>query len=277
VLRRAVVSLSGVQIKSHLTWLFFFLFVVVGSYAAYAWEIRRGRAGIFGYSGGSALGLTFGIASLALILFAAARYFGSAERWARAHFWLGALSLPLAWFHGGFQHGAPLTSAIMWLLYVIVISGAVAALLRRFAARPARGLSAEEPIEEAIGRLAARAEQVAAIGAPTNGGVATAPRTDALKELYSLSIKPYLEQGGGTGVVASRIRATQIMRRYRAMIPDEHQSALSELEKICDDCRHLHARRRVQKWIDAWMLIHVPLTAALLILVALHAVYSLRY
>ena len=65
-----------------------------------------------GPRGGSAIGLTFGIAGYALMLFAGllgARKkvpiwrLGRAQTWMRGHFWLGLLSLPLILFHGGFR------------------------------------------------------------------------------------------------------------------------------------------------------------------------------
>src|SRR5271167_3738841 len=64
-----------------------------------------------GPRGGSALGLTFGIAGYALMLYAGllgARKrvptwrIGRAKTWMRGHLWLGLLSLLLILFHAGF-------------------------------------------------------------------------------------------------------------------------------------------------------------------------------
>ena len=67
-----------------------------------------------GPSGGSAIGLTFGIIGSAFMLFAgllAARKkvpvwrLGRAQAWLRGHLWLGLLSLPMIFFHAGFRFG----------------------------------------------------------------------------------------------------------------------------------------------------------------------------
>src|SRR5579864_4329122 len=71
-----------------------------------------------GPRGGSAMGLTFGIAGYALMLYAGllgARKkvpvwrIGRTKTWMRGHLWLGLLSLPLILFHGGFAWRGPLT------------------------------------------------------------------------------------------------------------------------------------------------------------------------
>src|SRR5258707_1652432 len=70
-----------------------------------------------GPRGGDAIGLTFGIAGYALMLFAGvlgARKkapvwrIGRAQTWMRGHLWLGLGSFPLILFHGGFLFSVPL-------------------------------------------------------------------------------------------------------------------------------------------------------------------------
>src|ERR1700680_5309343 len=87
---------------------------------------------IQGARGGSSAGLTFGILGFAFMLFAAllgARKrvpvwrVGRAQAWMRGHLWLGALSLPIILFHGGFHFGGALTRVLMWLPIVAVVSG----------------------------------------------------------------------------------------------------------------------------------------------------------
>src|SRR6202790_1091907 len=99
---------------------------------------------IQGASGGSAVGLTFGILVFAFMLFAAllgARKrvpvwrLGRAKAWMRGHLWLGALSLPIILFHGGFRFGGALTRVLMWLLIVTVVSGVYGAVLQNYVPR----------------------------------------------------------------------------------------------------------------------------------------------
>jgi hypothetical protein len=302
--------------KSHRGWLLFFLITVALSYALYRYELHRGPAAVFGPSGGSAIGLTFGIAAAALLLFAGLRGVrrrlpganpGASRTWDRAHLWLGALILPLAWFHGAFHHGGALTSASMWLLYIVTVSGIVAAMLRSLVA-PA---PSDDPVDAAIARLALEAEDAVALCGPMNGGdveqwraerkrsiesrvelaggahprdtllaaVAAAPaaRSEPLKELYAQSVQRYLAGDDAESVLTDRVRAGQVLRRYRTLLPDELQGTVTRLEQICDDCRSLRALARMRQRIDAWMVVHLPLSLALIILVALHAIYALRY
>jgi hypothetical protein len=294
--------------KAHRLWFYFSVIVVIGAGVMYGVDLRRGRAAVFGTSGGSAVGLTFGIASFVLLLFAAGRGLGrwmpggmgSAAFWGRAHVWLGLLVLPLAWFHGGVHHGSPLSAAMMWLLYAIIITGFASALLRHYLSQPTSGRLPggliDAPIDEAIlrlgveaGEVAARCDQIAeqsAKGGALRGGggvaiatVIAAPpsRYEALKEMYVGSIQAYLAPAGEAGILANRMRATQMFRRCRTLISDEFHGPLVELERICDVCRRLRSRQRLGLWVDRLMLVHVPLSTALIVLVALHAVGSLRY
>ena len=74
-------------------------------YIVYAFALAGGPRG------GSAIGLTFGIAGYAMMLYAGllgARKkvpiwrLGRAQTWMRGHLWLGLLSFPLILFHAGF-------------------------------------------------------------------------------------------------------------------------------------------------------------------------------
>ena len=51
-------------------------------------------------------------------------------------------------------------------------------------------------------------------------------------------------------------------------------------DEECDvaaERRDLAVQRRLHHWLHGWLFVHVPLTAALLVLLAAHAVLALRY
>jgi len=52
---------------------------------------------------------------------------------------------------------------------------------------------------------------------------------------------------------------------------------LRDLEEICEERRQFLVQRRLHLWLHSWLLVHVPLSFALLVLAAVHAVLSLRY
>src|SRR5207302_5222578 len=90
-----------------------------------------------GPSGGSAVGLIYGIAGFALMIFAAflslRKKFpiwriGRSQTWMRGHIWLGLLSYPLILFHAGFAFGGSLTRAMMWIFTLVIVSGLLGAL-----------------------------------------------------------------------------------------------------------------------------------------------------
>ncbi len=52
---------------------------------------------------------------------------------------------------------------------------------------------------------------------------------------------------------------------------------LDDLESICEEQRQLNLQTRLYHWLHAWLLVHVPLSIALLVLGGVHAVVALRY
>ena len=121
--------------QTHRTWAIAsaaILAVAVVAYVPYA-----ARAGA--PSGGSWLGLAYGIAGFGLMLVAGllgARRkvrvwrLGRAQTWMRGHLWLGRSSFPLIVLHAGFTFGTGLTSVLMWLFVIVVVSGLVGAWLQ---------------------------------------------------------------------------------------------------------------------------------------------------
>jgi len=63
----------------------------------------------------------------------------------------------------------------------------------------------------------------------------------------------------------------------RTIMPVAAHDVLRDLEEICEERRQLIVQRRLHLWLHTWLLAHVPLSFALLVLTAVHAVLSLRY
>lgn len=312
--------------RGHRSWFALSLVLLGAAGWLYWYDTHKGRAAVYGVSGGSAVGLTFGIVSLLCIVVASLKAprrwvrtwrLGSAAFWMKSHLWLGALALPMAWFHGGFRHGGTLTMVIMVLLYVIILSGVVGAVLQHFMPRAMTRKVPDETIFEqvpqVIRHLAVEAADVAAVCGPLAGeeidawradtiaaiktregralmtaqrreqllgavAAAPLPRSEPLRDLYVRSVKPYLEHGSnGAGVLDNRTRAGAIFGQCRAMLPEELQETVVDLQTICDECRQLRKQERMHRWLHGWLMVHVPLTAGLLVLLVVHAVAALRY
>lgn len=65
--------------------------------------------------------------------------------------------------------------------------------------------------------------------------------------------------------------------RLRAVLPLALQEAVSDLQSIVEERRQLERQRRLHAWLHGWLWLHVPLSAAMLVMIVVHAVVALRY
>ena len=143
--------------RTHRGWALASLVILAISAMAYA---RYARNAPQGPRGGSAMGLLFGVVGFAFMLFASALgarkrvptwRLGRAQVWMRAHLWVGALALPMIFFHGGFHFGGTLTALLMGLLLVTVLSGLFGTALQHYL--PGR-MTADVPLETIYDEIA---------------------------------------------------------------------------------------------------------------------------
>jgi hypothetical protein len=240
---------------------------------------------------------------------------GRGTLWMRAHIWLGLVSFPLILFHGGFGFGGPLTLVLMILFIVVFLSGIVGLLLQQ--ALPRLMLTrlpletVYEQVDSVVVQLLAESDELitAACGAlpvgpvtvpddrRAGGGVTAArggaPRSSprarpaalapviesgALRETYLRDIRPFLDPANRpNGVLGTSSRAATLFRHLRTTLPSVLQETVTELEAICDERRQLADQKRMHHVLHGWLLVHVPLSYATLLLGAVHAVIALRY
>ncbi len=272
-----------------------------------------------GPRGGSALGLTFGIAGFLFMLFAGLlgvrKKFpvwrvGRAQSWMRGHLWLGFLSFPLILFHGGFHFGGTLTRMLMWLFLFVWISGILGAAIQHFMPRfqtaqlpmetiyeqidRVRGQLAEEAgqlVDETCSALegefsrASERQRAMSASAGTQGGLTVASGLQAnqqvssqLRQFLENEMRPYLERAGGREMNLGRApQAQKMFQQFRVLLPPELHSNLDDLENICEEKRQLDQQSRLHKILHGWLLVHIPLSYALLLLGAVHAVVALKF
>ena len=301
------------------------------AYVIYAEESPAGP------SGGSFMGLVFGITGFSFMIFAAllgARKrvptwrLGRAQAWMRGHLWLGLLSLPLIFFHGGFHFGGALTSVVMWLSIIVVGSGVYGAVLQNYLprvmthdvpletiydeignVRRALRMEADKLVESVCGRLGLVKEEeegqraggftalrpIAATAVPlrTSAGVsagasavAMAPEIVLLTEeeskplrlFYFSEMRAFLEAPAWQRQsLGDPERAKNAFAALRRMMPPVAHPALDDLLSICDETRQLMRQERLHRWLHGWLLTHIPLSLALILLGAIHAFMALRY
>ena len=185
--------------RTHRPWLVGTVVVFLAAaivYAAYAMRMPGGPRG------GTAIGLAFGVAGYAVMLFEGllgARKkvpvwrLGRAQTWMRGHLWLGLLTLPLILFHAGFAFRGALTAVLMVLLVIVVASGILGAILQHYLPRAITTRVPMETIYEEIPHVRAQlreeAEQLV-------GALAVEAEHDdkvRFRETYASSIRPFLE------------------------------------------------------------------------------------
>jgi hypothetical protein len=103
---------------------------------------------------------------------------------------------------------------------------------------------------------------------------------DALRRHYLNEIRPYLSQA--PSAFTSRLfgdpaSLKAYFDRLRILLAPEAHPVVRDLESICDERRQLAVQARLHLYLHAWLYVHVPLSFAVLLLSAIHAVVSLSY
>ena len=259
--------------------------------------------------GGTTAGILFGSVGFAFMIFAAllgARKrvpvyrLGRAQTWMRGHLWLGLLSLPIFLFHSGFRYGHGLTAWLMTLLILVVASGVLGAALQHSMPRVMTREVTMETIYEEIAHVRAQLleeaeelmKQAAGEGKketeisvemdaePSRAAVAVATIDDAapLRNFYERELKPFLEKPAARGsALSDAAQASSAFNQLRTLLPASLHAAIADLEGICEEERQLTLQSRLHVWLHGWLLLHIPLSLALLLLGAIHAVMALRY
>lgn len=280
----------------------------------YVWYVQADpRARLYGPSGSSWQGITFGVIGTAFMAFAMllslkkrlrTMRVGRAYWWLQGHVWLGLLAYPLILYHAGFRWGQPwgLTWWLMLLFTVIVVSGIVGIVIQNVV--PSRMLR-EIPLEtifEQLGEVTRHLRHEAAgivervcsqrqedayelESIPAGAAVATTSHTAALsrgqqaiKDFYTTEIEPFLQPVVAPGNrLMNPATAGTAFHQVRMVLPRELHDELNDLQSIVDERRQLVRQRRMHHVLHGWLLIHVPLSFALTVLAVVHIVVALRY
>jgi hypothetical protein len=269
----------------------------------------------YGPSGGSWIGLGYGIAgTVAMVLagFLAARKkvrtwrIGSARAWMQMHIWLALLAVPLILFHAGFRLGGLLTTTLMVLFAVVTFSGIFGLILQQYL--PAT-MTQRVPLETVIGQLdhvrqglatdayeivasvagvmPEAAEEQARLQAeheslqkrPGNWKAIARKPPAATPEPESAVLKEvYLKEVRPFLTRDARSRATPPdIRTLAVRSPEEWRPKLERLAAICEESYQLAVQRRLHDVLHGWLFIHAPLSFALFVLAAFHIVWALKY
>lgn len=149
---------------------------------------------------------------------------------------------------------------------------------------PARagGYSALRPIAASSAPL----RTSAAVSAGASAAVAAAPErillnaeeSAPLRRFYLSELRVYLENPNRRGQrLGNAMKAGSAFAGLRTLLPVAAHATLNDLEEICDESRQFVRQERLHRWLHGWLLVHIPISLALMGLGAIHAVMALRY
>jgi hypothetical protein len=252
------------------------------------WYVNRQRPGP--WTGGSRAGLLFAIAGGLAMLLAAfltpLRYLpvrwrlGPRQTWLRIHIWLGALSAVLIFCHSGPRFGG-LFETVLYLLFILTIATGVLGLaIQQFLPR---WLLSEVPCEvpydqlpHLCAQLVRRADQLVK---EARAAALPAETRDQLDQAYDRLLRPFLVRPRSWPVgLASPLKVDEVFAKIQRLPGLEAVAGkLATLKTYCHERRLLAEQERLAFWLHGWLYIHVPLSAAMLILAAVHAGVALYY
>ena len=256
--------------------------------------------------GGTGIGLMFGSVALGLMLFAALlslrkRFpiwrIGRTKIWMRAHLWLGFLALPMVLFHSAFHARGVLTAVLMWLTIIVVVSGIAGAWMQHtlptkiFREVPFETIYDQIPVirKQLAAEAAVRAVDVTQRLAPATGPGATVVdtlldiptmevETTGFDKFFAEAVTPYLAQEGARkNELGNREWAREQFDNFLREFPQPAWEPISAIEEICEEKRQLDQQARLHRLLHGWLLVHLPFSAALILLAVIHAIGALSY
>ncbi|MGC1482516.1 MAG: hypothetical protein WA789_01875 [Candidatus Acidiferrum sp.] len=246
------------------------------------WRIGRAQAWMRGH-------LWLGLLSLPVILFHGGFHFGGTLT--SVLMWLLMITVVSGLFGAALQHYVPrLMAADVKLETIYDEIGNVRRLLREEADRSVEtvcgplgiGKPAGEEVLRAGGLSAARTMAAtssgAAVAASSETVVLSEEECAPLRKFYLGEMRPFLEEPRHLGKrLGNADKASGVFSGLRTLMPPSAQPTLQDLEDICDEARQLVRQEQLHRWLHGWLLVHIPLSLALILLAAVHAVMALRY
>jgi hypothetical protein len=272
----------------HKPWL---LGTAVAGAVALGFYLWRYRATPDGLTGGTTVGLWYGVIGSGLMLYAAMLsllrrvprwwWVGSRKVWLRGHIWLGSLSGLFILCHSGFRRGGPVALALWVLLILTLATGVLGLVLQQFLPRVMTTRIPREAPYEQIPHLCdvlrRRADEVVE-KAEADANLDAAVKAN-LRQFYDKEVRPFLApRYNPSAPLAHPLRAEAIFGPERSVTGlADLKEPLAELETFCDERRQLGEQERLHRLLHGWLLVHVPLSVALLALGLVHAFVSLYY
>src|SRR5258708_15575940 len=257
------------------------------------WRIGRAKAWMRGH-------LWLGLLSLPLILFHGGFHFGGTLT--RVLMWLlivtvaggvyGAVlqnsipkkmtaDIPLETIYDEISHVRGLLRDEADLAIEAVCGNVGVAKTSDAGVQRAGGFTALRPIAASAAPLRTSAAVSAGASAPVAPAaeIVLLSETESapLRQFYVEEMRPFLQQSKSRGRrLADEARASSVFSGLRTLLPAAAHDPLTDLENICDEARQLLRQERVHPLVHGGLLVHIPLSAALVLFGAVHAGMAFR-
>jgi hypothetical protein len=286
------VLLFGEHFRPHRGWL---IACAATALLALVWSAASGRGRTDWPGGSSPPGFTFGVLGGLIILFEFALWprkwpvfrrlrvgrfrLGPLQAWMRAHVWLGLLSLPLVVLHSGLRWGGPLSAALLALFLTVIASGVWGLAVQQvLPGRMLHDVPAETVASEIDQVMAAQAGEAHRSIEAACGPEPGAAGGESVWAFFRSAVEPYVYLGRVSGSpLAVPHQARELFRDLRARLDPAAHGCVRSLEQLCDQRRQLDRQAALHVWLHGWLCLHLPLSVALVVLLAVHVWAALRY
>jgi hypothetical protein len=246
------------------------------------WRVGRAQAWMRGH-------LWLGLLSLPVILFHGGFHFGGTLT--SVLMWLLIITVVSGLFGAVLQHCIPrvMTADVPFETIYDEI-GHVRTLLLEEADRSMEALcgslglrkASQEEIQRAGGFTAMRPMAVATGGAAVAAAaeilLLSEGESAPLRRFYLNEIRPFLERPAERRLLLTDSDRSQLgFAGVRTLLPARAHPTVDDLQSICDEARQLQKQQRLHHWLHLWLLVHIPISLALIVLGAVHAVMALKY
>jgi hypothetical protein len=104
------------------------------------------------------------------------------------------------------------------------------------------------------------------------------PGCEALRDFFRERGAAYLRGGRRVDpALGQQDRAAALFRNLRTLVPKHAADSVDALENLCEQRRQLDVQARLHFWLHNWLWLHLPLAAALIVLMVVHIFVALKY
>ena len=238
--------------------------------------------------GGSKTGIIYGLIGLGLIYLLAffgirKRWYkstlGTLEQWLQSHIYLGILAFVILLMHTGGRFNDKIAITTFILVFIVVASGAVGAVLYVTVPRMLTEVESNLTVEEISDQLNQLGKNMARL---------SSGRSTPFQRIYDEVMKESLPGGlAGWRLLLKMGRKKKKgyesgdWPRLLALVPKEEQEELRQLLVFSRQRKELLLRlvfqQRYKNVLEAWLWVHVPFTIAAMVFAVVHVAAVFYY